>query len=230
MAVSRILIPHNGAAAVTSSFSFLGYFPYGECADQLVFDNVTLSPDCPNTKICVEVATTWLDVMRGRLDIPEENIVTTPSQAVSFAMFESGECNAMAVDYSYLLAVGGADTNSTEDGQSVYYGRRQHSKEPIALASLSGDPQFSDFLRWMIFGFSYASEQGITQDSFFLMPGSINLFGESLSGMWQNAINAVGNYEEVFTRNFAGALPASRNRLNDGNSPQLYAMPGVTEL
>jgi hypothetical protein len=82
----------------------------------------------------------------------------------------------------------------------------------------------------MIYAFSYASEQGITQESFFLMPSSIHVFGESLSGMWQNAINAVGYYEEVSTRNFAGAVPASRNMLNDGNSPQLYAIPGVMEF
>jgi hypothetical protein len=83
--------------------SFNGYFPYGgQWADQLVFDSTTLSPDCPDTKICVEVGTTWLDVMRGRLYIPEENIVTSPSSPFSLEMFESGECNAMAIDCSYL--------------------------------------------------------------------------------------------------------------------------------
>jgi len=89
-------------------------------------------------------------------------------------------------------------------------------------------PEFSDLLRWIMFILYYSAENGITQASFFKMPSTVSLFGEVLSGMAQNLIKAVGNYDEMFARNLKGIVEREgRNLLNLENGPQLHANIGV---
>ena len=93
--------------------------------------------------------------------------------------------------------------------------------------SSSEDPQFSDFLRWIIYAFIHGEERGISEG--YNMP-KVNLFGEDMSLMWQHAIAEVGNYGDMYARNLGALIPREGlNKLNDllNPGPQLYSAPGT---
>jgi hypothetical protein len=56
----------------------------------------------------------------------------------------------------------------------------------------------------------------------------VNLFGESMASMWQDAVEAAGNYGTMYEANMESAYPRSGyNLLNNGSGPQVYAIPGT---
>jgi len=206
---------------------FSGPSPYGTCADRLIFDNTTFSLGCPDTRICVLDSTTWLEAMRGPLNVPEANIVVTETKAAAFELLNSGGCNVIAGE-STDIADSTARKNGYPADAGYSVGTNRHTKEPLAVVSRSDDVQFSDFLRWAIFCLFYAAENNITQETFFRMPATVSLFGNSLSGMMQNLIKAIGNYDELFARNLEGVVERKgRNLLNLESGPQLYANVGI---
>ena len=60
---------------------FSGPLQYGFFADHLIFDNVTFTMDCTDTKKCILNGTTWLGAIQGLLNVPEGNIVVVESTA-----------------------------------------------------------------------------------------------------------------------------------------------------
>jgi len=55
-----------------------------------------------------------------------------------------------------------------------------------------------------------------------------NLFGALYRDMLRNAIQAVGNYQEIYARNVEFIVPRNGlNLLNNGNMPQNYPLPGI---
>ena len=205
---------------------FVGSMPYAKCAEDLDFSAI----NCRVTKICVAQSTTWLDAMLGSLDIPSENMLVTEDSNDSFAKHVAGECNVLAGEtgsHNALMLTSllqaGYPLNSTE----YYFGTKTYTKEPLAVISRSDDSQFSDFVRWIMYGYFHAEEKGITKETFQAMPLT-NLIGDTLTHMWQDSIKAVGNYGEIFERNLGGVIKREGfNLLNDNSGPQLYASPGT---
>jgi general L-amino acid transport system substrate-binding protein len=209
------------------SLTFSGPMPYGRCASELVFnDTNSLGLACSNTKICVPEFSSWIEAMRGPLMVPESNMIVTLSSDESIEKhFASGECNAIAYE-SLKLKSKLQDTDYLQD-TGYYVGTRQHTKEAISAMYLSDDSQFSDLLRWIVYGLFYAEENKITAESFMEMPLT-QLFGAELAGIWQNSVKEVGNYGEIFERNLNGAIQRDGfNLLNELDGPQLCASPGT---
>ena len=202
---------------------FSGSMPHGKCAEDLNFSDL----GCRTTKICVPQGTTWLNTMLGPLDIPELNMLFTDSTEDSFLKHVAGDCNAIAGEIGWIKPTNLRHYGYPLDSTDYYFGTKTYTKEPLGAITRPDDSQFSDFVRWIMYGYFYAEEKGITKSSSEAMPLT-NLFGDILTNMWQDSIKVVGNYGEIFERNLGGLLKREGyNKLNDGNGPQLYACPGT---
>lgn len=202
---------------------FSGPMPYGECAEDLEFT----AGECANTKICVVAGTTWDNVIRNTLKVPEANIYPVDTFSDAFKTHISGGCNVIAGELSYITRENLENEGYNFDNVDYHYGSIKYSKEPLVVMSSSEDPQFSDFLRWIIYAFIHGEERGISEG--YNMP-KVNLFGEDMSLMWQHAIAEVGNYGDMYTRNLGALIPREGlNKLNDllNPGPQLYSAPGT---
>ncbi|CAB9506881.1 extracellular solute-binding protein [Seminavis robusta] len=98
--------------------------------------------------------------------------------------------------------------------------------ENLCIATRQDDTQWSAFVWWTAQSIVYAEEKGIFQGDSNEMPLA-DVFGTALQRMFRDAVNAIGNYKEVYTRNLARILPrGGRNMLNSLNeSTPLFYLP-----
>ena len=102
------------------------------------------------------------------------------------------------------------------------------SKEPLGPAVRQGDDQWYEIVKWTLNALIEAEEQGITQTNVeeklgSQVPAVKRLLGQTgdygkfmaLDNKWAfNAIKAVGNYGEMFDRNFGPLkMPRGKNAL-----------------
>jgi general L-amino acid transport system substrate-binding protein len=142
------------------------------------------------------------------------------------AAYESGRCDALTSDTSQLA---GIRASARAPAEHVIL-PDIISKEPLAPAVRHGDDQWFDIVRWTIFALIEAEELGVTQANLDEMlnsprPEIRRLLGQSgdhgpfmgLNRRWAyNAIQAVGNYGEIFERHLGRDTPIGMNRgLND---------------
>ncbi|CAB9520747.1 Putative amino-acid ABC transporter-binding protein YhdW [Seminavis robusta] len=198
--------------------SFGGLPGFAECADALD----TTTGICVDLKICVNDGTTT--VKRTRELFPEDNIVVKPTGEEALAGLVSGECNAVA---------GGSHDLARASVESVGYtgnyaiGVNRFSKDPLALVTNQDDPEWTDFVYWVVTSTFFAEEQGITKDLAGSKMPTTNLFGPLYTRMFINAVQAVGNHGEIYTRNVEPLVPrGGLNALNSGGA-QIYPLPGI---
>lgn len=127
------------------------------------------------------------------------------------AAYESGRCDVYSADASALYSIRLLLTNP--DDHIVL--PQVISKEPLGPAVRQGDDQWFNIVKWVHFALVNAEELGISKDNVAAMADSENqdvrrllgidgTFGEGigLDAAWAaNAIEAVGNYGEIFDRN-----------------------------
>jgi len=101
---------------------------------------------------------------------------------------------------------------------------RQEPMGAIALVTRGDDPQWSDFVFWVVMGTFIAEEQSITKESYEDM-GNVFSFGPSFYDMHRNVISSVGNYDEIYRRSVESIVPRKgRNLLNTNPfGPQLHS-------
>lgn len=168
--------------------------------------------------ICVETGTTselnLADRMR-ELKQPYTPLKFQTSDQ-TYAAYLQGRCAAVTTDRSQLAA---KRTGFPNPGDHVLL-PDVISKEPLAPATVNGDPLWSDAVRWTIYALMQAEELGITQTNVEAKvsearanPNLADLrrflgiegdFGQQLGlnpDFVVQAIRAVGNYGEVFERN-----------------------------
>jgi hypothetical protein len=107
------------------------------------------------------------------------------------------------------------------------YGASVWSKEPLSIVTRNDDLVFSDFVNWVLESLIAAEENKISQDlaSPTAIP-STNVFGESFKDMFSNAVGAVGNYGEMYSRHLESLVPrAAVHTVNDGSTGRIYAFP-----
>jgi len=198
--------------------SFGGIPPYGDCADRLD----TTSEVCKDLRICVNDGTTT--IARTRELFPEEFIVPMPSGEESLGGLASGVCNAVAGG-SHDIAINSVASAGYVGDYEI--GKNRYSKDPLAMVTRQDDAIWSDFVYWVLQSTFYAEELNITLARAKEMP-STNLFGPLYRDMFKDAVQAVGNYGEIYSRNVETIVPRNGlNLLNSGNSPQVYAFPGL---
>jgi len=163
--------------------------------------------------VCVTSGTTTelnlADAFRQRgLDFTP---LTFEDTASVYSSYEEGRCDAATSDKSQLAAVrsGFADPAAHTIMDITI------SKEPLTPAVPSGDDQWFDIVKTVVWGLINAEELGVTQDNVQDMVTSDNVkvqrllgsegsWGQADLGLDQevmvNVIEAVGNYGEIYDR------------------------------
>ena len=137
------------------------------------------------------------------------------------AAYDKGRCDAYSTDSSQLATI--ATIMHDPEDQMVL--PDIISKEPLGPAVRQGDDQWYEIVKWTLNALIEAEEQGITQanaEEKLTNPtpqvkrllGLVGDYGKfmALDNKWAfNAIRAVGNYGEMFERNF-GPLKMARGK------------------
>ncbi len=147
--------------------------------------------------------------------------------------FDGGACDVLTSDKSQLAAI---RTELKEpDGATIL--PETISKEPLGPAVRQGDDQWANIVRWTLYAVINADELGVSSANVDEMKeksdnpnikrllGTEDKMGENLglSNDWAyNAIKAVGNYDEMYTRNVA---PLGLER--EGSVNALWTKGGV---
>lgn len=203
---------------------------------------VTTIEELDGAAVCVTSGTTTelnlSDAFRQRgMDFTP---VVFEETAAVYGAYEEGRCDATTSDKSQLAAVraGFADPDAHVILDITI------SKEPLTPAVPTGDDQWFDLVKLVMYGLINAEELGVTQDNVGDMAASDNIairrmlgvegeFGQADVGLgatfMQDVLAAVGNYGEIYDRYMgpngaAFSLPRSINNLWT-NGGLIYAPP-----
>jgi general L-amino acid transport system substrate-binding protein len=153
--------------------------------------------------------------------------------------YMSGRCDVLAMDQAGLPGHQQFDAKNPDEHvilDGVF------SKEPLAVGVRHGDDQWYDITKWVVYTTFNAEELGVSQANVDEMlksndPNVQRLLGKSgdlgkklgLDAAWSyNIIKQVGNYEEIYERNFGKKSPLKLPRgLNSSwlDGGLLYGMP-----
>jgi general L-amino acid transport system substrate-binding protein len=173
--------------------------------------------DMDGATVCVTTGTTTeknLATAFGDAGLSYEAVTFEETSAV-YGAYEEGRCDVATSDKSQLAAVR-AGFQNPEDHIILDI---TISKEPLTPAVPSGDDQWLDIVKTVIWGLINAEEFGITSANVEEMKSSENANIRALLGVegeadWgytalglsadslANAISAVGNYGEIYDRYF----------------------------
>jgi general L-amino acid transport system substrate-binding protein len=201
---------------------------------------ITTIEDLNGATICVTSGTTTelnlADAFRQRnLDFTP---VTFEDTATVYGTYEDGRCDAATSDKSQLASV----RSGFKDPSAHVILDITISKEPLTPAVPSGDDQWFDIVKVVIWGLMDAEELGVNQANVDQMMTSDNVEVRRMLGVegeWgqadlglspdavANAIKAVGNYGEIYDRYIGPSglnIPRGPNNLWT-NGGLIYAPP-----
>ena len=151
--------------------------------------------------------------------------------------FFNGRCQAYTTDRSGLAAIISSDAPNPDDYVIL---PETISKEPLGPVVRRGDDDWFTIVKWLVYALIEAEEKGVARGNVTSMMGSQDpvvqrLLGVSgdmgtklgLSNSWAvQAIQAVGNYGEIYRRNVVpiGLQRTGSNRLWT-HGGLMYAMP-----
>ena len=152
-------------------------------------------------------------------------------------LFSAGRCQAYTTDRSGLAAIISTDAPYPDDYVIL---PETISKEPLGPVVRRDDLEWFTIVKWLVYALIEAEEKGVTQANATSMTASRDpvvqrLLGVSgdmgkklgLSDSWAvQAIQAVGNYGEIYRRNVTriGLARTGANRLWT-HGGLMYAMP-----
>jgi general L-amino acid transport system substrate-binding protein len=177
--------------------------------------------DLAGATVCVEKGTTHqrnLDAYFAAHGLSVTPLVVDSSREVAAAFF-AGRCRAYTSDGSQLAA-----TRQTAPGgaASVEILSERISKEPLAPVVLDSDREWVTLVRWVLYGLILAEEYGATRDNVEavvaggrtplsrLLGDHRTLLAKALGvtpGWAVRAVQAVGNYGEMYERNLGTGSP-----------------------
>jgi general L-amino acid transport system substrate-binding protein len=203
---------------------------------------VTTLEELAGATICVTSGTTTEQNLADQMafrGVEYEASVAAEIETV-YGQYEEGRCDAVTSDKSQLV---GRRTSFANPDEHVILDVTM-SKEPLAPVVASGDNQWGDIVRWVVYATIQAEELGITSENIgdfaatdnpeiarFL--GQTDELGAALglgNDFVVQIISAVGNYGEIYDRAFGPdtALALSREgTLNDlwTNGGLMYSPP-----
>ncbi len=175
----------------------------------------------------------------ARLNKIKLETVVFDSKKEAFKAYMAGRCDAFTTDMSQLASL---RASASHPNKHVIL-PELISKEPLAPYVRHGDNQWKDLVTWVLNGLIEAEEKGITQANVLDMKahsadpvvrrmlgasGDIGSFVNLDKDWLVRAIQAVGNYGEIYNRAFGPGtslnLPRGRNKLWLQGG-MLYAMP-----
>ncbi|EED89693.1 predicted protein, partial [Thalassiosira pseudonana CCMP1335] len=187
---------HESSTGMGFSFStpylyggmtYNGVPEFVKCADEL-----SAVGDCAGILICSILGTTWYETTKELF--PASNIVLTKEQGESFQNLINGKCNVIQGEqYEAPEVVVRGFGYEGPYGQ----GKTSFTKDPLAMVTRDGDPEFAALVEWVLQTLILAEKQNITMMAADTFAESVEFFGKD---MFQNALAAVGNYGEIYTR------------------------------
>jgi len=156
------------------------------------------------------------------------NLQTYEDYDIVMTNFLSGACNIITTDGSGLV---GRKAKQQPDGENwVIFPATPISKEPLGPTYGQNDSQWADAINWTVYASIIFDEQGVTSanvDEMVANPPSPEI-GRLLGGdgelqtamglapeAFQNMVRAVGNYDEIYTRNLG---PVGLKRAGSANA------------
>lgn len=202
---------------------------------------VTSAKELDGASVCVTSGTTSeLNVADfARANGIKLETVVFEGKKEAFHAYVTGRCDAFTTDMSQIASL---RTTTENPGDHVIL-PEIFSKEPLSPLVKHGDNQWKDLVTWVLYGLIEAEEKGITQANVIEMKRSsqdptvqrmLGVTGDvgsfiNLDNDWLvRAIQAVGNYGEIYDRHFGPEtklnIPRGLNNLWT-NGGLLYAMP-----
>lgn len=191
---------------------------------------VTSPKQLKGAQVCVQAGTTTeknLSDFSRTNNLGIKPVVFDTFEA-AFKAFFAGRCQAYTTDASGLASVRNKEAPHPDDYLIL---PELISKEPLGPAVRRGDDEWFDIVKWTVFALQEAEELGLTQanvaqGSRSTDPAVLRFVGASedtgkllgLDKAWAlRAVQAVGNYGEMFERNVGShsvlQLPRGLNRL-----------------
>jgi general L-amino acid transport system substrate-binding protein len=180
--------------------------------------------------VCVEVDTTTelnLETLINSAGISAD-IVKFQDGNSAFAAYREGRCNAITADRSQLAAYRAV---SFDNPSEHLVWDTLFTIEPLAPATAENDTQWSNIVRWVVYGLIQAEASNITQANVSTQLNNNDLTVQALLGsagdlgqviglandFMVNVIRAVGNYGEIYERNVGSQslinIPRGPNQL-----------------
>ncbi|CAB9505458.1 extracellular solute-binding protein [Seminavis robusta] len=109
--------------------------------------------------------------------------------------------------------------------------RRVGRQDNYCLVTRQEDHDWASFVSWAVSAMVHAESKGISQQTSGQM-NEVFAFGEGFHRMFRDAVQAIGNYAEVYDRNMANIMPREGRNLLNANpetTAQHYILPGVLE-
>ncbi|MBX0326636.1 amino acid ABC transporter substrate-binding protein [Oscillochloris sp. ZM17-4] len=176
--------------------------------------------DMDGATVCVQTGTTTelnlADQFKAR------GLTFTPvvfdSNDPTVAAYDAGQCDGFTTDKSGLVSSLSKLTNPADHKILDV----TMSKEPLGPSTLSGDAQFSDAVRWIVYATFQAEEYGITSANIGDFTSSElpeiqrflgladNKLGDGIglpNDFAVRVIKGVGNYAEIYDRNLGPTTP-----------------------
>jgi general L-amino acid transport system substrate-binding protein len=206
-----------------------------------ISSGVTKTSQLSGKKICF-IAETEIEVnLRAWFEVHHLVFVPFPFQEEGEmeAAYITNNCTGIAGDITRLAVTRAAFGTQARDHILL---AGTISKDPLAIASRSSDPQWSKLLDWVVNALIQAEESGITAASINSIHTSREPVVERLLGntrelgrpvglddRWAfNAIAAAGNYGEIFSRDLGADSPLKLTRGQNAlwtNGGLMYAEP-----
>mmetsp|Transcript_27691 Transcript_27691/g.45790 ORF Transcript_27691/g.45790 Transcript_27691/m.45790 type:complete len:526 (+) Transcript_27691:94-1671(+) len=198
--------------------TFAGNPSLVSCAENLD----ATSANCTGMRLCVVSSSTHEDALANLL--PNAPLIRAASTSSIFQNYRQNLCQVIVGETADISEAVARDLGI--DGEYAV-SSNLYSKEPLAFVTRDGDPQWSDFVNWVLQGLFHAEEISITQSTAALL-GTTTVFGEEFSNMIIDAVSAVGNYAELYDRHLEDIVPRQTNgpnTINTGSSGLMYSMP-----
>jgi general L-amino acid transport system substrate-binding protein len=179
--------------------------------------------DLDGATVCVEKGTSseahLVDYFATR-KLSVKPLVVDSASEVADAYF-AGRCSAYTADATHLSA---ARLRAPAGVQDYVILPERIAKEPLGPVVRADDDTWLTLVRWVLFSLINAEENGITQDNVrermsdpvvarMLDPGSDVTSAIGVEPGWvARAVQSVGNYGEIFDRNFGPRSPLNLER------------------
>ena len=183
-------------------------------------DDFNSAGACNSTVICTREGTTHQAEITSKA--PNMKVLSVDDLDAMYNSFFNGFCNVVSGEQSDV-----AESLIRSFGYEGEYaiGSKVHSKEPLCTVTRDDDPEFSDFVGWIMQALLVAEEEGITDRTANIL-GTTDVFGDDYRRMFINAVEVVGNYGDIYRRHLEAIIPrAVGDSINPGDSGLIYSFP-----
>jgi len=191
--------------------TFNGVPEFVTCADKL-----SAVEDCAGILICSILGTTWHE--KSKELFPASNLIIVEDQVESIQNLIEGKCNIIQggqYDAPEMIVRGYGYDGPYAQGKISF------TKDPLAVVTRDGDPEFGAFVNKVLQVLLLAETQNVTMMTASTVFDSTEFFG------FTDALTAVGNYGEMYSRHLSSISPRLEvNTINDGGTTGLlYPYP-----